>query len=373
MRGTVARKGKRWYAVVDEGRDEQGRRRQRWHSGYRTKREAEAALAEIIATMGSGAYVKPVRQTVGLFLREWLDGRRTQIRPSTWHGYRKNIEAHVIPHIGGLALQQLTPQRLNTLYSSLPRRDGRGALSGRSIAHVHRLLHVALGDAVRWRLLPNNPADHADPPRPQPTEMSVWTPAELRAFLEHVRQDRLYAAWLLAGSTGLRRGELLGARWKDLDVGRLAVVQTLLDVGNQIRYSTPKTVKGRRLISLDPATVAALREHRKGQIEERLALGAWPDHDLMFTREDGEPIHPAWLTRAFRQRVKDAGVPRIRFHDLRHTHATIMMRAGIHPKVVSERLGHATVSITLDTYSHAVPSLQEDAAERAAAVVFGTG
>lgn len=296
-----------------------------------------------------------------------------RIRTSMASPRRTSATAHVIPHIGGLALQQLTPQRLNTLYSSLQRRDGRGALSARSIGHVHRLLHVALGDAVRWRLLPNNPADHAGPPRPQPTEMSVWTPGELRVFLEHVRRDRLYAAWLLAGSTGLRRGELLGARWKDLAAGRLAVVQTLLDVGNQISYSTPKTMKGRRLIALDPATVAALREHRKEQIAERLALGSWPDHDLMFTREDGEPIHPAWLTRAFQQRAAAAGVPKIRFHDLRHTHATVMLQAGIHPKVVSERLGHATVSVTLDTYSHAVPSLQEDAAEKAAAVVFGTG
>jgi len=165
-----------------------------------------------------------------------------------------------------------------------------------------------------------------------------------------------------------------GARWKDvnLDAGRLAVVQTLIDVDHKLVFSTPKTAKGRRLVALDQATVAALREHRKGQIAERLALGGgWPDHDLLFTREDGEPVRPDWLSRVFARRVKAAGVPKIRLHDLRHTHATVMLQAGIHPKVVSERLGHATVSITLDTYSHAVPALQEDAAEKAAAIVFG--
>jgi integrase len=207
--------------------------------------------------------------------------------------------------------------------------------------------------------------------------MHVWSAAELRTFLTSVESDRLYALWLLVASTGLRRGEALGVRWSDLDLddASLRVSQTLLDVGHKLTLGAPKTKAGERAIALDAGTVAALRAHRQRQGAEIMAFGRaqWPQHDLVFTREDGEPVHPAWFSRAFDQRVQRVGLPKIRLHDLRHTHATLALRAGVNVKIVSERLGHSKSAITLDTYQHVTPDMQREAAAKIAGVVFGGG
>lgn len=376
MRGMIKKRGTKWNVVLDEGRDENGRRQRRWYSGFRTKRDAQARLTELLGAIQTHTYTSPTKLTVATFLEQWLAARKAQVRASTWHGYRKNAHAYIVPALGSLALQSVTPQRINAFYAALlasGRRDG-SALSARTVRGVHMLLRRALADAVRWRQLTINPADQADPPRAINVEMRTWTPGELREFLAYVRDDRLYALWMLAATTGLRRAEVLGLRWRDLalDAATLAVTQTLNDVGHKLIIGEPKTAAGKRVVALDQVTIAALREHRKRQLEERLAFGAgFNDGDLVFVREDGAPIHPAWLTRAFGQRVKAAGAPVIRLHDLRHTSASLALAAGIHPKVVSERLGHANVSITLNTYSHTVPAMQQDAAEKVAAIVFG--
>jgi integrase len=205
--------------------------------------------------------------------------------------------------------------------------------------------------------------------------MRTWSADDLRDFLDGLHGDRLYAAWHVAASTGLRRGELLALRWDDIDLegARLSVRRSFVSVGYEVRLSEPKTKRSRRQLALDRATVGALRDHRRRQLEERISWGpAWQDTGLVFTREDGTLIHPDRLTKSFNRHVNGSGLPRIRLHDLRHTHATLALQAGIHPKVVSERLGHATVSITLDTYSHAIPAMQQDAAERVAELVFGS-
>ncbi len=206
--------------------------------------------------------------------------------------------------------------------------------------------------------------------------MMTWTAGELGRFLDFVVDDRLYGAWVLAATTGLRRGEVLGLRWSDVDLdsGRLAVRQTLVSVAYETKFSTPKTKRGRRSVSLDATTVMALRSHRKRQLEERMEWGpAYQDSGLVVTRENGVLVHPDRFTQMFDKHVKNSGLPRIRLHDLRHTHATLALAAGVHPKVLSERLGHATVAFTLDVYSHAVPALQEEAAERVASLIFKAG
>jgi len=202
----------------------------------------------------------------------------------------------------------------------------------------------------------------------------TWTPEELRTFLESAAHDRLSAAWTLAATAGMRRGEVLGLRWQDVDLdnARLAVRQTIISVAYEIKVSTPKTAQGRRSIALDSETVRALRLHRTRQLEERLALGHKScDHDIVFAQPDGRFIHPDGFGKAFQRLQVQAGIRKIRFHDLRHTHATLALQAGVNPRVVSERLGHSTVAITLDTYSHVLPGLQEEAAERVAKLVFG--
>lgn len=379
MRGHIRKRGRSWSYVVDVGESASGRRRQQWRSGFATKREAEGALAEVVQRINAGSFVEPSKQTVAQFLEEWLASIASSVRPSTYATYAMLCRKHLSPRLGAIPLQRVSVAQLNDLYAMLledGRRDGKGGLSPRTVRYIHGTIRKALAEAVRWGRLPRNVADLASPPRARTTSQPVtWAAQELRAFLEHVRGDRLYPLYHLAATTGLRRGEVLGARWRDLDLenGRLAVSQTVISVDYHIKFSTPKTARGRRSVAIDTETVRVLREHRKRQLEERLALGGYAeDLGLVFCAFDGRPIHPSNLSKWFAKLVARAGVPRIRFHDLRHTHATLALAAGIHPKVVSERLGHSSVSITLDTYSHAIPAMEAEAAERVAAIVAGS-
>ncbi len=368
-----------WAYVVDTGHVG-GKRRQQSKSGFATKAEASTALANVQVSVSQGTHVEPARVTVGQFLLErWLPAAGATVRPTTLLNYEVHVRRHVIPHIGEVRLQLLTGADLNRLYAGLTesgRVDGRGGLAATTVHHVHATIHRALRDAVRWGLLVRNPADAADPPRRSTSDVSelrTWTAKELSSFLSLTEGDRLHTAWVVLGTTGLRRGELLGLKWTDIDLdgGQLSVRRALVAVGYETRISEPKTRRGRRVVSLDQVTVSALRNHRKQQLEERMAWGpAWHDTEFVFTREDGTLNHPSRLSKQFEKLVDQSGLPRIRLHDLRHTHATLALMAGIHPKVVSERLGHANVSITLDTYSHAIPAMQADAAERIAALVF---
>jgi integrase len=386
MRGHVRKRGSKWCVVVDVGRDpDTGQRRQKWHSGFVRRKDAEYALTRILGQLGDAAYVEPSKLPVGEYLTgRWLPAIRTRVRPSTWDSYRRNVERHLVPRIGHKRLQRLTGDQLSGMYAELltgGRRDGEG-LSPRTVRYLHAIVRRALEDAVRWRLVSRNVAEQADPPRQARNRdaMRTWSAGQLRAFLDYVASDRLYALWLLLASTGMRRGEALGVAPEHLDLeqARAAVRRNLVAVRGrgevrEAAWSEPKTEKSRRSVALDPATVDALRAHRKGQLEERMALGpAWHDSGVVFCREDGLELDPDWVSKRFDRLVAAAGLPRIRLHDLRHTHATLALQAGVHPKVVSERLGHSTISMTLDTYSHAIPAMQEDAAAMVAALVLGS-
>jgi integrase len=363
--------------VVDLGRDDRGQRKQKWHSGYRTKRDAERALVEILGRLEKGTYVEPTRQDLATYLREWLPAVRRTVRSGTWNSYRTNMELHVIPRIGTVPVQRLGAEHLNGLYAELLERgrcDGRGGLSPRTVRYTHTILHRALRDAVRWGRLPRNVADLADAPRSKAPEIQTWHQEELKRFLDHIVADRLYAAWLLLATTGLRRGELLGLSWQDvdLDAGRIVIRHALMSVGGKLSVSAPKTSKSRRGLSLDATTTAALRAHRGRQLQERLAWGPdYQDAGFVFCREDGTPVRPDSFSRRFQTLAGTAGLPVIRVHDVRHTYASIALTAGTHPKVVADRLGHSTIGTTLDTYSHVVQSLEEHAAARVACVILG--
>jgi integrase len=246
-----------------------------------------------------------------------------------------------------------------------------GGLSARTVRYLHTILNKALADAVRAGHLVVNPATSADPPSPRAAKAQVfptWSPAELARFLDSAREDPYYVAFYVAASTGLRRGELLGLRWSDFDHDArvLHVVQAVVEVGHEPRITPPKTERSRRLVALDVKTAQLLADHRAAALRRDRALA---DDALVFPNGDGGPLHPALFSHYFQRRVRLAGVKRIRLHDLRHTHATHALRAGVHPKVVSERFGHSTVTITLDTYSHVLPSMQREAAEAVAAFV----
>jgi integrase len=380
MRGSVRKRGSTWtWYLFIEPDPVTGKRRQRSKGGFRTKRECHEALNEALAALRTGTFVEPSQRTLGVFLvEEWLPAiRPPKMRPSTWLSYQKNVERHIVPALGRLPLQRLTPAQLAAFYRSLlehGRRDGRGGLAPKTIRNIHGALHAALKDAVRWGYVARNVAAAADLPKGMLPEMHVWSPEQLRAFLDQVRNDRLYAAWLLLATTGMRRGEVAGLRWVDvdLDAGRVSPRRPRVVVNYEVVVSEPKTAKGRRSLALDPATVAALREHRVRQLEERLAVGPrWQDSGLVFTWPDGRPLHPERFSRWFEQHARAAGLPKIRLHDVRHSYATAALAAGIPAKVVSERLGHANIAITMDIYSHVLPGLDAQAAGTVARLILG--
>ncbi len=278
-----------------------------------------------------------------------------------------------------MKLAKLTGSQVNALYAKLAEsgaKDGTHGLSAMTIHHVHSCLHKACKDAVRWGHIARNPLDAADPPRKKgdgTREMRTWTKEQLKAFLETVKDERLYALWHTIAMTGMRRGEALGLRWSDVDLenARLSVRRALIPTNREVVVSEPKTAKGRRVVALDPVTVEVLKAQAARQLDEQSERHeGWVETGLVFTTENGAALDPESVSRYWRQAMKRAMLPPIRLHDLRHTHATLALQAGVHPKVVSERLGHATVSITLDTYSHAIPALQEEAAVLIAGLVF---
>jgi len=282
------------------------------------------------------------------------------------------VRITIVPRLGRVRLEDVTPHNLNGLYHALlrdGRRDGRGGLSSRTVRYVHAILRKAFADAVRLGYLESNPCLAADPPTARAArarQFPTWSPDDLRRFLESVREDEHYAAFYLAAASGMRRGEVLGLRWCDVDLEsqQLSVVQCVIEVAHAVRFGPPKSERSRRMIALDSKTTAVLVAYKRAEKEKRLKRGMRLDpRDLVFARRDGSPIHPACFSQAFNRRVLTAQVPRIRFHDLRHTHATMALKARVHPKIVSERLGHSTIAITLDTYSHCIPSMQREAAE----------
>ena len=355
-------------------------RRRETKAGFATQKECQAAMNKLLVAVGEQNYSVPTKASVREYLtKEWLPAVKSTIRPSTYNSYVQHVDCHVVPHIGTVKLQKLSGSQVNALYAKLAesgKKDGRSGLSAMTIHHVHACLHKACKDAVRWGHISRNPLDAADPPRKKgdgTTEMRTWTKEQVKAFLEAMKDERLSPLWHTIALTGMRRGEAIGLKWSDVDLenARLSVRRALIPTSREVVVSEPKTAKGRRVIALDPGTVEVLKAQAARQLDEQQEWDeAWVDSGLVFMLENGEALDPESVSRYFRQAVKRSLLPQIRLHDLRHTHATLALQAGIHPKVVSERLGHATIAITLDTYSHAIPALQEEAAALIAGLVF---
>jgi integrase len=357
-------------------------RRRETKAGYPTRKACQAAMNKLLVAVEQQNYSVPTKVTVKQYLSmEWLPAVKATIRPSTYNSYVQHVDCHIVPHIGSVKLAKLTGGHVNALYATLAesgRKNGERGLAPQTIHHVHACLHKACRDAVRWGQLSRNPLDAADPPRAKADgakEMKTWSKEQLRAFLDAVRDDRLSPLWHVIAMTGMRRGEAIGLRWSDVDLeaGRLSVRRALIPINREVVVSEPKTAKGRRAVALDPGTVEVLKTQAARQLDEQKEWDEdWVETGLVFTAENGGALDPESVSRYFRQAVKKAMLPKIRLHDLRHTHATLALQAGVHPKVVSERLGHATISITLDTYSHAIPAMQEEAAALIAGLVFAS-
>ena len=381
-RGTLRKRGDTWtYQVKHVDPTRPSGRRYETKGGYRTKKEATEALNQALASYDPNIVVGPSRASLAdYFGSTWLPAQDHKLKASTIANYRVLFDAYVLPSLGATSLRDLTSGHLEGLYTRLRtdgKRQGSGGLSESSVHKVHMSISKVLGDATESGLLRSNPAArvprHAKPKAGNSPEMKVWTTEEVGRFLSAIESDRLQPLLGFAITTFLRRGEICGLRWEDADLerGTLAVRRARVACGGQIVEGIPKGGRA-RTVSIDPSTVAALRRWKAVQNAERLAWGeAWTDTGYLFTREDGQPLHPQTLANEYRRLVRQAGVPPIRFHDLRHTGATLALANGVPVKVVSERLGHTDIKLTFNVYAHVLPGMQEAAAARIGGLVWG--
>ncbi|PGA19357.1 site-specific integrase [Bacillus thuringiensis] len=364
MKGYFRKRGEKWSFTIDIGRDPlTGKRKQKTVSGFKTKKEAERACNELIHQFNTGSLVDDKNLTLSEYLQEWLENTAKQrVRDTTFINYRRAVNSRIIPVVGSHKLKDLKPLHGQRFVKSLIDEE----LSPKYIEYIFIVLKGALEDAVKWELLYKNPFEHVEIPRPRKVVNNTWSIEETKTFLTYAKFDNpiYYHLFLLALNTGMRRGELLGLKWKNVDLveGKVSVTETLIYDELGFRFTEPKTSGSKRLISIDQSLCKELKSYKAKQNEFKLAIGkAYEDNDLVFSRENGRPIYPRTLTTVFERFIKTAQVPKIRFHDLRHTHATLLLKLGINPKIVSERLGHNSIKTTLDTYSHVTLDMQESA------------
>jgi integrase len=360
----------RWAIVIDLLDPETGRRRRKWHSFRGTKREAQVECSRLISALSGGAYIEPAKVTVGQFLDRWLDHIKSRVSPRTHERYGEIVRKNVNPLLGAVVLTKLRPMQVSEAYAkalSEGRRDGKGGLSASTVRYMHVILKASLGQAVRWQVLARNPVDAVDAPKIGRGVMRTYDLAQTAELIEATRGSRMRITVMLAVLCGLRRGEIAALRWRhvNLAAAQLAVTESAEQTRAGVRYKPPKSGRG-RTVALSPRVVNELRSHRIEQAQELLKLGV-PASDEIFVvaQADGQPLQPRTITHQWHLLLgRNKSLPRIRFHDLRHAHATHLLSAGVHPKIASERLGHSKVGITLDIYSHVMPGVQEDAAAR---------
>lgn len=376
--GHIRRRGEgSWELKWDVGRDEETGKRQTRYQTFRGKKaDAEKELRSILKGLDDGAYVDPSDLTLGKYLDDWLEG--LSVSGTTLDGYRLIVEKHLKPKLGHHKLQRLQPLHIKRYMSKAlveGRRRGEGGLSRQTVRHHERVLNLALNEAVLLKQLVRNPVAAVKKLKVEKKEIEHLDDDQAKALLEAARTTRLYVPIALALATGMRRSELLGLRWRDVDMdaGKLQVVQKLEQTSKGLALSPMlKTKRSRRVIALPSSAVELLQAHKKAQLEERVfvGLGKPPADALVFTRQDGEWVNPRNFSKEFTRIAKRAGVS-VTFHGLRHTHITNLLKAGVHPKIACERAGHSSVAVTMDIYSHALPTLQEDAASRIDAALRG--
>lgn len=367
MKGYVRKRGDKYSFTVDIGRDPAtGKRKQKSKSGFKTKKEAEKALNELINQVNKGTYNDVSKDYVNEYLHEWLElYAKNKLRDTTFANYKRAIDARIIPAIGALKIGELKNHHIQKFVNDLKEED----LSGRYIEYCVTVLHGALEDAIKRDLLVKNPAKHIEIPRERRRQYDTWTSDQIKMFLAYAKIDSplYYPVFLTALGTGMRRGELLGLTWDHVDFEKkvINVRQSLVYDEKGFRFSEPKTKSSIRSISLDNHLLKELKKHKTKQKELQLLFGGeYNKLNLVFPREAGDPIYPRTLATIFNRITKKANVPKIRLHDLRHTHATLLLEMGVNPKVIAERLGHSSINITLDVYSHVTTSMQEDTVKK---------
>lgn len=335
-----------------------------------TRKEVQEKLKVVLREQQQGKVIVAPQQTVKQFLDDWLENtHRQNVRPRSYERYEELIRLHIVPSLGKIQLQKLAPQHLRKLYTD-KLKEG---LSPKTVTSIHNLLHTALDVAVKWDLVAQNVTEKVSPPRKVHHEIKPLSPEQIHRLLDAAQGHPLEALLILALSTGMRRGELLGLKWQDIDFinGTLQVRRILnrvptkmvKEVGQSFVDAEPKTEKSRRQIVLASFAIEALKQHRARQAEMKKEAGTdWQEHDYVFSNATGNYLHPGNnVLVPFKRLLKKAGLPDVRFHDLRHSAATMLLSKGVHPKVVQELLGHSEIGMTLNIYSHVLPTMQRDA------------
>ena len=371
MKGHIRERSPGHWAIVIDVRDPTtGRRRRKWHGFAGTKRQAQIECARLISALKGGTYIEPAKVTVAAHMERWLEHVRTQVSPKTFERYCGVVRGNILPALGGILLTTLQPAQISESYAkalSNGRKDGKGGLSPASVLYMHRLLKEALAVAVsEWRLLPWNPADSIKAPKVKRKNVRALDTVETATLLEAAREYRLFTPVMLSVTCGLRRGEICALRWRNVDLAsaQLSINRSTEQTKAGVREKETKAGRG-RTVALTRLSVEELYRHKARQAEELLRLGIQlSDEMYVLAQVDGQPLKPNSLTHEFARFIAGTGLPRVRFHDLRHSHATHMLASGVHPKIAQERLGHATIATTLDLYSHVLPGMQADAASR---------
>ena len=379
MRGYITKRSKNSYSIkISLGKDDTGKYKSQWVTVKGTKRDAEKRLAELLCELDNGTFIKSAKITVAKYLERWLlDYCKSNLSPRGYERYESIVWVHLVPNIGNITLTQLKPEHLQRLYTD-KLNEGKSPLT---VKYIHTVIHKALQTALKWGLLNRNAANGVDIPKAHHKDMQVWDDFEVRHFLEAIKDSEYFPLFYTALFTGARRSELLALRWSDIDFlfCQMSISRSLhhLKDGSYI-FTEPKSAKSKRTIALSPDAIHVLREHQARQEVKWATIGKLlTNNDLVFSAlryvgntVEAKPLCPNTVSRAWTMLATKAGLKAIRLHDARHTHATLMLKSGIHPKIVQERLGHASIQITLDTYSHVTPGLQEAAAARFDKLIF---
>ncbi|WP_424475039.1 tyrosine-type recombinase/integrase [Oceanobacillus kimchii] len=363
MAGSIRKDGNTWYYILEIG-NVNGKRKQKKKRGFKTKKDAQKALIEAEHTLlKDGMFYEPSNMLYEDFITQWLNDKKTTLKNSTLNTYKWLITNYIIPNLGNIELSKLSPIIVQQFYNSL---INERIISRQNVQKIHSIINNSLDKALKWNLVNKNVAKLVDRPKAFKRELIVWNEEEVKIFLEVAIKSRYYIAYLLALSTGMRQGEILALKWANLELKNksLSVTHTLSHDGKEILPGA-KTRSSLRSIYLPDKTINALEEHRANiNSEKQYADILYKDNDLIVCTNIGTPCNPRNLLRSFYSLIEKSKVPKIRFHDLRHTHATLLLKQGVNPKIVAERLGHSNIHITLDLYSHVIPSMQQESANK---------
>ena len=355
--GSVFKRGNRWVAQVGSGKNRETKY-------FETQKDANAWRHTIIEQRRQGLVFAGSKVSLSKFLDEWLVVAKTSVRPNTYQQYSQVVHQHIIPVLGEIVLRDLRPDHVQSLYTN----KLANGVSPNTTRMIHAVIHRALNHALKLGLTYRNVADSVTRPKVVRKEMKTLNDYQVRQLIQVAESEQMRLLLWVAVVTGLRQGELLGLKWSDLDwTSRRIQVQRQVQrrKGDGLVFCEPKSASGRRVIVLGKSTIEKLREYKNNQLKVSILLGEkWQDYDLIFPSPIGTPLDPSNVLKAYKDCLKRAGLPNLRFHDLRHSAATLMLQQGVNPKIVSERLGHSDISLTLNTYSHVLPPMQEEAAEK---------